>query len=1112
MKSGNGKSSALAWKPWHEVVTLRDDMRTGALSLTEFAADLHDVMMQRGTRPIYEDPARFFALTYPTYQMRELAKDVVLRLAGRNTKAIRQLEIPYGGGKTHTLITLRHLVHEPQSLPAQVPSVGQFVAHIGVPLPPARVAALNFDKLDVEKGMEVRGPNGELRWLKHPWSVLAFQIAGADGLRVLHPDGEDAERESPPAEPLVEELLRRPQAEGRATLVLIDEVLMYARDKVDRFPNWRGLLIDFFAHLCDAVAKVDRCAMVVSLLASDPMKNDAFGKELIGQVSEIFNKFREQTVQPVLKEDVAEVLRRRFFDPTSVADPEIFRPHVTTAVANIAEIDETTRKDRKNAEDRFLRSYPFHPDLTDIFYDRWTQLDGFQRARGILRTFALALRDAEKWDPAPLVGPNVFLSAPGEEAIAEAARELAGVATRDVTEGRGHEWAVILEGELTKARAIQTEEPGLKFREIEQAVGAVFLSSQPIGQKARTADLLALLGATRPDRIELEKGLRRWTELSWFLDEAEFVSDPSQPGALPKAWRLGNRPNLKQMHDDACQNRVTDDGVEAKLLADIQQARSLTQGATAAGARVHTLPDRPRDIDNDGDFHFAILGPKAVSDSGKPSAEARRFIDETTAPDRPRTFRNAVVMVAPSRDGLDAARSRVREYLGWEEVRSQLKDQPQDPMREAILAKSTEDARKAIPDAIRQAWSIVVTVNEQNDIQAFKITPGGEPLFATVKADKRSRIQETAISAEAMLPGGPYDLWHEDEPSRRVKDLAGAFAENPRLPKMLRQKEILDTIDNGVKSGIFVAALTRPDKSVKTWWRRAIDEAARGEPALELFLPEKATLTELSPNVLAPDVLPSLWTGESITVADVVAYFASGRTVMVQREGYEEPVHIPTCPKDAVETAIGEAVRQGIIWLVNGPASFQGEPVPAGVLTAGAQLRAPMPPIPVDRLSQDARPDAWKDGTTTALALSIALAAENNGRPIPWSVMRQAVEAGITSRWLELAPESGPWPCDVAGAPSVILKQPAASGAAEPKPAGGYVTRPAGVYHASAALEPSAFQDLAEALPDLLKITAGLPLKFSLSVTLGDGQEIEPATVDSVNQLLEQVNAELRLA
>ena len=1102
----------LPWTPWHGVVKLREDVRTGALSLADFAADLHDVMMQNGARPIYEDLARFFALTYPTFSLRELAKDVVLRLAAQNTKAIRQLELTYGGGKTHTLVTLRHLVHDPASLPA-LPAVEQFKSHIGAPLPKARVVALSFDKLDVEKGMEVRGPQGEMRWLKHPWSVLAFQIAGDDGLRALHADGEAEERETPPAEPLLVDLLSRPQAEGLSTLVLIDEVLMYAREKVAMAEVWRGRLIDFFQYLCQAVTKVDRCAMVASLLASDPEKSDPFGKELIAQIFEIFNRQKEEGVQPVQKEDVAEVLRRRFFETASIADPEAFRPHVTTAVANIAELDETVRKDRKNAEDRFLRSYPFHPDLTDIFYTRWTQLDGFQRTRGILRTFALALRDAEKWDESPLVGPNVFLPAPDQKGIAEAARELTSIATREVTEGRGHEWTAILEGELAKARAIQTEQPGLKFREMEQAVCAVFLSSQPIGQKARTPDLVALVSATRPDRIELEKGLRRWTELSWFLDEAEFASDVANNGqakALPKAWRLGNRPNLKQMHHDACSNRVTEEAIELKLLADVQQTKILTQGAVAAGARVHTLPERPRDIENDGEFHFAILGPKAVSDSGKPSAEARRFIDETTGPDRPRTYRNAVVLVAPSRDGLDAVRTRIREYLGWEEVRSLLKDQPQDPIREEMLARWTEEARKRIPDAIRQAWSIVVTVNEQNDIHAFKVTVGSEPLFATVKADKRSRIQDTAISAEAMLPGGPYDLWREDEPSRRVKDLVSAFAENPKLPKMLRQKEILDTVDQGVQAGIFVASLTRPDKSVKTWWRTPIDEAARREPALEVLLPEKATLSELHPSVLAPGVLPGLWNGDAVTVADVISYFAGGRTVMVQREGYEEPVIIPACPAAAVEAAISDAVRQGVLWLVNGHASFQGEPVPSGVLTATAQLRAPMPPLPVDRLMQDAVPDAWKDGQTTALALSVALSAQT-GRPIPWTVLRRAIDDAIKARWLELAPGSGAWPCDMADASAIELKQPAAPGGlAEPQP-GGYVPKPKGVYMSSAALEPSALQDLVDVLPDIVKAAAGLPLQFQLSVTLGDGQEVGPETVESINKFLEEVSPDLRL-
>ncbi len=1096
----------LPWTPWHEVVTLRDDVRTGELSLADFAADLHDVMMQTGARPIYEDPGRFFGLTYPTLSLRDLAKDVVLRLAGQNTKAIRQLELTYGGGKTHTLVTLRHLVHDPAELPS-IPTVEHFKSHIEAPLPQACVVALSFDKLDVEKGMQVRGPQGELRWLKHPWSVLAFQIAGEDGLRALHADGKAEERETPPAEPLLAALLSRPQADGLSTLVLIDEVLMYAREKAALGEEWRGRLIDFFQYLCQAATKVDRCALVASLLASDPEKSDPFGKELSAQIFEIFNRQREEGVQPVQKEDVAEVLRRRFFETASIADLDAFRPHVTTAVANIAALEETVRKNRNNAEARFLRSYPFHPDLTDIFYTRWTQLDGFQRTRGILRTFAIALRDAENWDTSALIGPNVFLPTPGESGIAEAARELTGIATRETTEGSGNDWTSVFEGELTKARTIQTEQPGLKFREVEQAVCTVFLSSQPIGQKSRTSDLFTLAGASRPDRIELEKGLRRWTELSWFLDETKFTDDPQ---AFPQEWRLGNRPNLKQMHHDAYTNRVTEELVEQKLLADVQQTKSLIQGATPSGARVHTLPEHPRDIANDGDFHFAVLGPKAVSDSGKPSATARRFIDETTGPDRPRTYRNAVVLVTPSRDGLEAVRTRVREYLGWEEVRSQLKDQPEDDLRDARLATSIEQARKRIPEAVRQAWSIVVTVNEQNEVQAFRLTVGSEPLFSTVKADKRTRIQDTPVSAEAMLPGGPYDLWREDEPSRRVKDLVTAFAENPRLPKMLRQKEILDTINQGVQDGLFVASLARPDKSLKTWWRVLIDEVARKDPGLELFLPEKAELSELQPNILIPNALPGLWTGESISVADVVAYFSGGQTVVVQREGYEDMVGIPACSQAVVEAAITDAVQQGMLWLVNGPASFQGEPLPPGVLTQAAMLRAPMLPLSVDDFTQEALPEEWKDGQATALALSLGLSAQI-GQPVPWTVLRNGIDGALKASWLEIAPDSGPWPCDAAGASAVTLKQSETLTGPPGSRPGEKVEEKTGVYTSSAELDPSNLQDLIDVLPEIMKAAAGVPLQFRLSVTLGDGQEVASETVESLNTLLEEVSANLRL-
>ena len=480
--------SKLAWTPWHNVVKLRDDLRSGELSLAVFAADLYDVVMGKA-RPVYEDPKEFFALTYPTFNLRELARDVITRLAGKNDKAIRQLELTYGGGKTHTLITLYHLVDDPSRLP-DLPAVAEFTQHIGITPPKARVAALCFDKLDVEKGMEGRAPDGEIRWLKHPWSVMAFQIAGAEGLRLLHADGKDAERDSAPAENLLVELLALPDKRDLSTLILIDEVLMYAREKIGFDPTWRGRLANFFQYLTQAATEVDRCAIVASLLGTDSSKSDPLGKELTQELYAIFRREREEGVQPVVKEDVAEVLRRRFFTPESIRDREAFRPHVVAALKGIADVDEQTRKDGKAAEERFLKSYPFHPDLTDLLYTKWTNLEGIQRTRGVLRIFALAMREAERWDMCPLIAADVFLGEPKKAGNSEAARELTTIAAIEEYEGKRQEWAAILQGELEKAQDVQSDFAALRHREVEQAVFATFLHSQPIGQKALTRELL----------------------------------------------------------------------------------------------------------------------------------------------------------------------------------------------------------------------------------------------------------------------------------------------------------------------------------------------------------------------------------------------------------------------------------------------------------------------------------------------------------------------------------------------------------------------------------------------------------------------------------------------
>ena len=56
------------------------------------------------------------------------------------------------------------------------------------------------------------------------------------------------------------------------------------------------------------------------------------------------------------------------------------------------------------------------------------------------------------------------------------------------------------------------------------------------------------------------------------------------------------------------------------------------------------------------------------------------------------------------------------------------------------LTVEMEKAKKLVPDAIRQAWCMMVTVSETNDIQAFKLGITDDPLFMTLKGDPRFAV------------------------------------------------------------------------------------------------------------------------------------------------------------------------------------------------------------------------------------------------------------------------------------------------------------------------------------------------------------------------------------
>src|SRR2546428_616742 len=114
----------------------------------------------------------------------------------------------FGGGKTHALTAMYHLIRNP-AVAGRDPGVKDLLKESGVKaLPHAKVAVFVGNAWDPQPGRET------------PWIDIARQIAGERGVELLG----SATKQTPPG---TEALSRVFEAAGGAVLVLMDEVLNF---------------------------------------------------------------------------------------------------------------------------------------------------------------------------------------------------------------------------------------------------------------------------------------------------------------------------------------------------------------------------------------------------------------------------------------------------------------------------------------------------------------------------------------------------------------------------------------------------------------------------------------------------------------------------------------------------------------------------------------------------------------------------------------------------------------------------------------------------------------------------------------------------------------------
>ncbi len=338
----------MSMEPWYKIVQPRPEVSAGrSFNPDEFAIALEQVVA--GTAPEdYTNPALFFARTYFTKALREHMGMVARRLIGETVNAAPVLTLitQFGGGKTHTLAALYHLVKNHKYATA---IGGDLRPALGVGRLPeqTKVAVFVGNAWDPTDGRET------------PWIDLARQLAGDTGVAALG----SAVKTSPPG---TEAIARIVESAGGSVLILFDEVLNYLNRYRDKAPGF----LSFIQNLTVAMTGTTRSAAVISLPRSQ-VEMSEWDEEWQDKITKVVRRVAKDLIAND-EAEISEVIRRRLFDDLgkesvrkavakTYADWCFERraqlPPEWTAVDSAA----TEAKAREFLRTRFEACYPFHP-------------------------------------------------------------------------------------------------------------------------------------------------------------------------------------------------------------------------------------------------------------------------------------------------------------------------------------------------------------------------------------------------------------------------------------------------------------------------------------------------------------------------------------------------------------------------------------------------------------------------------------------------------------------------------------------------------------------------------------------------------------------------------
>jgi len=596
--------TGMAMKPFHLVAVPHEDILQGRLTMDVFAADLWEVYQGRAVED-YQNPEVFFRKTYLTSGIRTLLEVASRRLRGEGGDPVVQIQTPFGGGKTHSLIALYHAFTSPEAVKKYFEGTveARVVAVVGTAISPS------------EQGGEITGTI---------WGEIERQL-----------EGEVKKLRSPvaPGRERLREVLERHQP----ILILMDELLEYMAKAAGIKAGYRELRIGdtnlaaqtiaFMQELTETVRSLSRALLVVTLPSSVmEYPDEEAAEKMLTKLQKVAGRV-EKIYTPVAGEEIYEVIRRRLFRSI---DEEAVKEIVSEYIEYYTR--EGIVVDRAEYRSKMLRSYPFHPEVIDVLHHRWGSIPTFQRTRGVLRILSLAvyrLKDSH----IPIIHPSDFDLSYGElaeELIKHVGREYESVLSGDITAGNSNAKKV--------DRALGSTYQGLKLG--TKLATAIFLYSFSGGERGASMGELKLACAdpSFPSSVVAEVVDKLASTLYYLWREDGRYLFKSQANL--------NRAIISKMAE-----------IEREQLN--QEVRSLIEKYIGKAVPAYIWPRSSKDIPDSEELKLVVL------QSDDP--EFTRELLENHG-DSPRVNKNTLFFLAPVEGERVSFETWLRKKLAWESI------------------------------------------------------------------------------------------------------------------------------------------------------------------------------------------------------------------------------------------------------------------------------------------------------------------------------------------------------------------------------------------------------------------------------------------------------------